>query len=141
MNMAQYIQFDYFRPIFDGGDNKKEAFLSKPEKVKLHIDGNGVLKVKGKRYLRLGKINLFDPVKGKNLSSREYVGILDTETGQVLCFDINEIYENYVQNGITQVCSPDARKYDITSQTKNIVMNTVMDQKIFNPSIESVDFV
>lgn len=143
INIDQYIQFDYFKPMFNDGTDPENAFLSNPEKVKLHIDENGLLKVKGKRYLRLGKINLFDPVQGEDISSRKFIGILDTSTGQVLCFDIKEIYEKYVQNGITQVRSPDQRTYGISSQTKEIVMNSVLDQKKDSGSLADtpIDFV
>lgn len=138
--MAQYLQFDYFSPMIDLDEYEgTKGFLSKPEKLKMYIDEKGLLKVKGKRYLRLGKISLFDSVKDKSISSKKFVGILDTNTGEIQCFDINEIYEKYIQDGINKVRTPDDKTYNITTQTKEIVMNEINQRK--SDADIPVDFV
>lgn len=138
--MTELLHLDYFQPMSNILDesNKKKPFLSKPERIKMHIDENGLLKIKGKRYLRLGKINLFNPVESKHISGDEFVGILDTNTGEILCFDINKIYKEYIQSGIEHVETDDNKIYEITSQTKNIIMNVILQQKELN---SNVDFV
>jgi len=130
MNMTHIIH-NYYSTM-DLDNVKKGGFLSKPEKIKMQINENGLLKVKGKRYLRLGKINLFDPVESKHISDSEFVGVLDTNTGEILCFDINRMYKEYIQSGANHVLTDDNRTYKICSQTKDIVMNTVLEQRRMN---------
>jgi len=138
--MKELLHSNYFKPMKDVFDKpeKKQPFLSKPEKIKMYIDENGLLKIKGKRYMRLGKINLFDPVESKHISEEEFVGIIDTNTGEILCFDINKIYKEYIQSGIEHVETNDKKIYEITSQTKNIVTNVILRRKQLNNNIDFV---
>ena len=127
---------NYFQSMFD--TNRKAPFLSKPEKVKLQISQDGTLSVKGKRFLRLGKIKLFDPVKGTNITDTEYVGILDTDTGQIQCFDIGVIYEEYIKKDIQLVFTNNQKRYSITDQTKQIIVNSLFckEQELDDKSIQ-----
>ena len=136
MNPFQHIHLDYFNDCFE---NKPQGSLSTPEKLKLHITGDGTLSIKGKRYLRLGKITLFDPVKSKNITEKKYVGILDTATGEVLCFDINLVYKEYISKNKNFIHTHDNRKYEISLQTKDIVRNTIADDKQKH-SLNCIDF-
>ena len=151
MNMATLVKHDYFRPI-SPNDPKKDAFLTKSEKIKLNINDQGRLQVKGKRYLRLGKISLYDPVSSRPISPSEFVGILDTMTGEVQCFDINKVYEEYIQDGTEHINTGAGSTYRISEQTKEIVMSTIMERNKSNidnvrepdyssSSNECVDFV
>jgi hypothetical protein len=103
----------------------KQGFLSQPEKLTLNINKNGVLKVKNKRYLRIGKISLHDTFKNRNITNVEYVGILDTHTGELLCFDIETVYNDYLTFGIDKVKTPDDRIYSISPHTQEIVRRHV----------------
>ena len=136
MNILKHVHMNYFQSMFD--TNRKAPFLSKPEKVKLQISQDGTLSVKGKRFLRLGKIKLFDPVKGTNITDTEYVGILDTDTGQIQCFDIGVIYEEYIKKDIQLVFTNNQKRYSITDQTKQIIVNSLFckEQELDDKSIQ-----
>jgi hypothetical protein len=127
MNTLQYIQYDYIGKYTDS-EEKNTVVLSKPEKVKMVIEKNGLLKIKDKRYLRLGKISLYDPVKQQCITDKEYVGILDTDTGEIQCFDIDEIYSQYIEAGVG-IMRVANTKYKLTDQTKEIVMNNVHEKR------------
>lgn len=101
------------------------GFLSKPEQVIMNIDEHGILKIQNHRYLRLGKISLYDPLNSKSITNNEYVGILDTYTGEMLCFDINTVYKDYIQHGIDKVKGIDDKIFSITPQTQDIVINHI----------------
>lgn len=68
MNMNDYVQYEYLPSLFDPTPSKKRTFLSKPEKVKMFIGNNGTLNIKGQRYLKLGKIMLYDPIRSENIT-------------------------------------------------------------------------
>lgn len=129
---------NYFQSMFDANINRKAPFLSKPEKVKLQISQDGTLSVKGKRFLRLGKIKLFDAVKGTNITDTEYVGILDTDTGEIQCFDIGVIYQEYIKKDIQLVFTKNEKRYSITDQTKQIIVNSLFckEQELDDKSIQ-----
>lgn len=123
MNIMEHVRTDYSQQWNPG-------FLSKPENLQLQIQENGRLTINGKRYLRLGKITLFNPVKSDHITPNKYVGILDTNTGQVLCFDIDTIYMEYIQKGIDTVntnYNNTLTTYAISNQTKKIVMDSMID--------------
>jgi len=129
MNITRYLQSDYIGDYIDLDENANaNVFLAKPERVKMMIDENGHLKVKGKRYIRLGKIRLYDPVKQQNISNKEYVGIIDTESGEIQCFDIDDMYSHYIENNVGIMQASD-KQYKISDQTKDIVVNTMLERK------------
>lgn len=106
MNMSAYIKFDYVvsdsTELLSVNNNTNKHnntnTNNKHKPTETYIGNDGLLHISGsnnqKRYLRLGKISLFDAVKSTSITNEEYIGILDTLTGQLMCVDTETIRKN-----------------------------------------------
>lgn len=107
--MSAYIKFDYVvsdstelisvtSPNNNSNKNPSNKNPTKNKPTETYIGNDGLLHISGsnnqKRYLRLGKISLFDAVKSTCITNEEYIGILDTLTGQLMCVDTETIRKN-----------------------------------------------
>lgn len=84
--------FDYVPP-----PSKDKSLNHEPQTIKYHIDPEtGKMEIEGNRFIRLGKVQLYDSLEDKLLSQRKFIVILDT-TSQILhCFDVKKLYNEFV---------------------------------------------
>ena len=77
-----------------------------------------------KRFLRLGKISLYNGVEERYFSDKQYMGILDTLNGRVVCVDLDTIYTECVQKN-NNTLSIGNMLFNITPETKKIVCDYI----------------
>lgn len=132
MNITEFIQLNYFN--LENKDESKMKNTPTPEStstpvltstnIQSSIDENGLLKMNGsERYLKLGIINLLDPIHQALPSSNKYLSVLDTETGTVICMSLANVYDECNQTGEFALKTNDDKVYRISSHTKEIILN------------------
>lgn len=100
----------------------------KPNIVKSYVSENGTLEISDKkRFLRLGKISLYDGVNGQYLNDKEFMGILDTLNGRVVCVDLDTIYTECVQKN-NNTLSIGNMLFNITPETKKVVCDYIFNK-------------
>lgn len=78
------------------------------------------IRVSGRRFLKLGRITLYDGLNDCYITNNEYISILDTHTSELFCFDINNIDEKYLcdESGIIKIKNI---RFRLSKQIKNII--------------------
>lgn len=129
MSLIGLIKPNYYKQIAESS-NDFDCDPKTCNTLEIYIDEDGVLKIKNKRYMKLGKIELHDVIKEKPIQNTKYIGVLDTHTGKVLCFDIEQLYSKYLQRGEHTIHTTNGEVYSICLQTKKIVQNSI-NQNLF----------
>lgn len=100
----------------------------KPNVAKSYVSENGTLEMSdNKRFLRLGKISLYNGVDERYFSDKEYMGILDTLNGRVVCVDLDTIYTECVQKN-NNTLSIGNMLFNITPETKKVVCDYIFNK-------------
>lgn len=120
-----------YHSIHPNSFQSKKISLKSPKKpnvVKSYVSENGTLEISDKkRFLRLGKISLYDGVNGQYLNDKEFMGILDTLNGRVVCVDLDTIYTECVQKN-NNTLSIGNMLFNITPETKKVVCDYIFNK-------------
>jgi hypothetical protein len=96
--------------------------------LKMRMGDSGTVEIKGQRYLKLGMIDLCDPIKGTNISNARYLGVLDTLTGKVLCLDMDVLYNDYILPN-NNVLSLRDYSFRLSKEIRDIVVNAISERE------------
>lgn len=135
LQLLQNMRSDYYAPLIDSYDdippkNPDESLYNNttketPQTIQYYIDhDNGKVVITGKRYLRLGKIQLYDSLKDAHFDNEKYISILDTHTQILHCFNIKELYNNFIVKDKTSTATRYG-SFDLTESTKSIVLGEI----------------
>jgi len=76
------------------------------------------------RYFQLGLITLQDALNNKQLKKGSFISIYDNLLQEVLCFKVQDLYENYIKEGNDMV-KTHSGEFKLSDETKSLVMNEI----------------
>lgn len=125
LKLLEKIRFDYapmiteYNDIFEPLQQRDE---SQTNTITYHINNDtGKMEIDGSRYIRLGKVKLYDSLENKSLSPKKHIVILDTETQILHCFDIARLYDEYILTEKNHVFTKH-NTFNLSESTKSIVL-------------------
>ncbi len=83
------------------------------------------------RYFQLGLITLQDALNNKQLKKGSFISIYDNLLQEVLCFKVQDLYENYIKEGNDMV-KTHSGEFKLSDKTKSLVMNEINETKYEN---------
>lgn len=96
-----------------------------PQLLKYYIDHeSGKVVITDKRYLRLGKLVLYDSIKDEPFDEDKYIAILDTHYQILHCFNVQHLYDNYVSKEKDRTTTRYG-SFDLSESTKSIVLGEI----------------
>ena len=76
------------------------------------------------RYFQLGLITLQDALNNKQLKKGSFISIYDNLLQEVLCFRVQDLYENYIKEGNDMV-KTHSGEFKLSDKTKSLVLNEI----------------
>jgi hypothetical protein len=132
-NSLQSIRFDYSRGRqyqFIKYEDEQSSEQTKFHDIKYRINPEtGKVEIEGQRFLKLGKVELYDVIEDRNVDvdREKYIMILDTQTGTAYCFNIKELYHKYISQDRKYVES-ERGKFKISKDAKAIVLGEIFTE-------------
>ncbi len=105
--------------------------------VHVKMGEHGTITIAGQRYLKLGKINLYDPFKDTNVSNQQYIGVLDTFTGNVVCLDMDILYKQFIAQN-KDIVQSQRYTFNLSTEVKDIVVKAIIEREKVTNNVKYV---
>lgn len=96
--------------------------------IKFSIDSDsGKMTIDGERYLRIGKIQLYNSLDDSLFFNQKYLAILDTHLQILHCFEIDKLYNDFIA---AEKVSPVTKHgtFHLSDSARNMVLGEMFNK-------------